>query len=67
MKIEIGDLVMTQAWVGIVVDKVEDAEYIEDEYKVHFFFPDDRLPTRWCTAWEINKWKKVVEQVEKMM
>jgi hypothetical protein len=69
---KIGDLVKTEMWFGIIVEvndvecATTDEKYTK-EYKVHFFFPDNRLPTRWCSEEEIKKWKRNVERIEKMM
>ena len=70
---KIGDLVKTEMWFGIIVEVQSDIEYVGKEYKVHleykvhFFFPDNSLPTRWCSEEEIKKWKRNVERIKKMM
>jgi len=55
--IEIGDLVKTAMWFGVVVGT--DGE----DYNVHFFFPDNRPPNRWCSEKEIKKWKRDVDRI----
>ena len=60
MKHKIGDLVKTSLWFGIIIDidvgVLRGIEYTD--YKVYFFFDNERLPTRWCSETEISKWKR---------
>lgn len=60
MKHKIGDLVKTAIWFGTIIDtdtgNLRGIPYTY--YKVQFWFPDDRLSSRWCSEDEVNKWKR---------
>jgi hypothetical protein len=55
--INVGDLLRTNSWFGVVMRIDEGNNYEETAYMVHWFFPDNRNPISMINGYNALKYR----------